>query len=224
VSLADTLAVLMADHRPFHDSFQLDHVILGGANGVTAWGAYRQCLREISDRLDAIKHDAVHLELLIAERGEAEYAEAITETSHPWERIRIHARVVKSRLDIDSAERVARDRMREFMRFVRHAEALKDYLGEISDAKRESLEMEFWRERIRLAAATDLLAGGALTVATVEAIRMLPPIARAAVITELRDNPKGLVQWAQTLTPEVALGPPHESIPEEDIKALVAVT
>ena len=60
------LLELLADNQPFHSSFQIERFITIGA-GRTTWGMYKQALREVRSRFDALKADYVAIARLTVE-------------------------------------------------------------------------------------------------------------------------------------------------------------
>lgn len=201
-------AELLADYRPFHSAFQIDHFIVGRAG--TPWGRYQQALREIATREDAQADERIdlaevelgleHPELSIEEdpggRTLGIYHEA---------RLRIHVGRLEARRE--RLRRSIADRQREIARFTALATALRAELGELTEERKATLERETWLWRLLFKAATDLIACGGLTTETVDLMIALPADLRETALAEI-ENRDRLKAWAG------AGAPPLQALPE----------
>lgn len=195
----NNLEALLADNRPFHSAVQIDRFILG-EHGVTPWGIYRQALRELSSRWDAMKTDAIAI---------MEHREALE--GSPGRVVGKMVRV-KARSAIETIERTMRDRMREFLRFYAIASALRPRFDGLPEEVREALDVDEWAARARLKAGRDLIVYGQVGPETRDLIFALPPGSRFDPC-----DPKtrtALIQSAQGFEPELpdvaGLIPNHE--------------
>lgn len=193
------LSALLADHRPFHSAVQIDRFILG-EHGVTPWGIYRQALRELASRWDALKADALAI---------MEHRCAI-ETAEDWGVGKVIR--AKARSAIETIERTMRDRMREFCRFYAVASSLMPRFEGLTEEVREALDVDEWAARARLKAGRDLIVYGQVSPETRDLVFALPTGSRFDPCE--KETRAALIQSARDFEPDLpdisGLIPNHE--------------
>jgi hypothetical protein len=184
---------LLADHRSGHSEFQIDRFILARGNW-TAYGRYKQSLREIHKRRRA-------LEDLESRRRcvEVDLDEAICECRSRWlgllsllrssrrfERRRARLRIAEHRRALGRLTRDVEETRRELSHFERAAAQLAPLLGKLTDERRRYLDEHLWNVRVRTMAACDLMTRGQLSEGTLEILIAMPVSMRSAILQEVR--------------------------------------
>jgi hypothetical protein len=187
-----SLQTILADHRHFHSSWQIDHAITAKAGG-TVYGCYRQAVRELHKRWRGLRG-------LYSERVKLlEECESATGLQR-----------CETRLQAVEADHVIADTEREFLRFWGQAVACRRALG-LEDAEpmpeelRERLECEFWEHQIRAMAAVDFITTGRLSRNTVEILAATKGDQRRRLVAAIL-NPQAhdtLIQWYLGHEPEL---------------------
>ncbi len=201
---APVLEQLFSEHQMFHDGYQLERVIAGGA-AVTPWATYKQALRELRTRFDALKLDYLKIENTRIDLDEVTFH--LKGQVKVFDRRRMQNTQRSKQMELETLETTARDRAREFSYFFDLAAALRQDLPEdLTPEVRAKLDLDAWLTRLRLAAASDIISNnGKLSQKTMEGIRTLPPAERADVIAEVQDENrrKALVDWCAAFEPEL---------------------
>lgn len=166
-----TVDELLLDHQGDHSQRQIDSFIVGDSGG-SAYGAYKQCLREL---------DARHATLT----GMADDIE--TQRMELRQRERGLASTLKSQAEVQ----------REQDRFLVHARALKAQIGELTPQKRVALDDGMWVQRLRFMLALDVFTMGGPSHGTAETIFKCPPGMRAAILAGLGDR-ESAANWLQS--------------------------
>ncbi len=174
-----TIAIeqLLADQQECHSDFQIDWFVLN-LSGETPFGAYIQCLRELSSRhavLQGINGKPVWWRSLWV---------WMTRRKPTSEQLAVSAR---HRADVQ----------REYDRLLMHARRLKVELGELTPKRRAKLEWEMWYRRLKNEAALDFYAFGALSRGTAETMFKVPPEMRRAILGDLV-NREAVLAWLET--------------------------
>jgi len=140
---------LLEDYQSGHTRLQVRQFIIA-KSGYTPWGMYRQCLREISTRWNAL------LRSMVAVPEPKPFGDA-----HP----------VVVQLAQREAGRRLRDRVRELAEFVILARHLKQaHIGDVSPERRDELDDQFWCSQLVKRAALDVLTFGRVSAETLETI------------------------------------------------------
>lgn len=188
---------LLAFHQEFHSNLQMDRFITAAAGG-TPWGMFKQALRELATRYEALKTDLQRLSHLTG----------------------THLDPAHAQMQRDTLCRTIRDREREFVRFYAQACALKEMLGPINPDRIDQLDMEMWTHRARWEAAADLASGQPISRRTIDLIQALPEEVRAPVWVQIRHDPGGLIDWFVSFEPPMPDLMPFLPKPE-DVRALL---
>lgn len=136
---AQRINELLDDNQSLHSDLQIDRFIIL-ANGLTEYGCYKQALRELHSRFHILLGHWLELEELRLD--EADAVELAVDR-------RGQLSLAKIRLRIMGLESTASETRREFLRFLAHADHLKNIIGELTPEKRAEFEREYWIENIR---------------------------------------------------------------------------
>lgn len=180
---------LLADHQPFHSPYQINRFILG--NAVTNWGAYKQALREIRTRVDALKIDYVKRErerIKIARLHE----DPRRESGSTLDRSEWRCDLAEREFALESIDAMTVDRERELEHFVGSAMALRAKLGDLTPDRRAALDDDHWRREITLQVASELQVRQ-LAPNTMRSLMLLPRIDRDRILNLIRHNPGELL-------------------------------
>lgn len=182
------ITTILADHRHFHSSWQIDNAITAKSGG-TLYGCYRQATREVHKRWRGLR-DLYSQRRKIGQQPDIDNDEI--------------------RLQEVELEHVIRDTEREFLRFVGQALACRRALGladnqELPEDRRETLEAEFWAHQVKCMAAVDFITTGRLGRNTVELLVAIRGDQRRALAAEILDEQAHakLVEWYLTHEPEM---------------------
>jgi hypothetical protein len=168
MSLKERVDELLRDHRLYHDDVQLGNFIIAPVER-TAFGAYRQCLRELHRRYRGLK--TLYIErrrLRLRILGCCRWGWL------PWGREKRRLRLCELRMGLEELDGNITDTAREFGVFLHHAEALKQRLGGLGPKRRRELELHQWEHELAVNARLDLVATGAIGRGTVGAIANMP--------------------------------------------------
>jgi hypothetical protein len=168
MGLTERVEELLRDHQIYHDDVQIARFIVG-ATERTAFGAYRQCLRELYRRYRGLKElylARARLRLRIS--GYQRWGWVL------WGRPRRRLALHEALLAREDQERNIEDTAREFRTFLHYAEALKERLGPLTAKRRRVLEMEQWEHELATRARFAMALGGPLDRGTAEAICAMP--------------------------------------------------
>jgi hypothetical protein len=166
----DNVEKLLSDFRPEHSEFQMENFIIGGGH---PWGQYKQALRELSARHNAMVESGDQVRELKA-RIDKERAKWFG---------RGHVNGFESKLKALKESR--KSKAREYCTFYRIARDLKRQLGEITPQRRRELEAEMWLDKARRMAALDLMTIGGIQRQTAEFLTSLPREQRREIFREL---------------------------------------
>jgi len=160
---ADGLAELLDDHQGLHSSFQIRHFIIRRA-GLTAYGMYKQSLRELSSRWKALKGAVAQHRADAREEEDA----------------------LVAAIERDDFDHRFADRVREFCEFYSLAAWLKDQVGELTPTKRDQLELEFWEAQLLKQAALDVVSTGRVGAKTYDNVSVCPVEMRDYLMRQIR--------------------------------------
>jgi len=184
------LQALLQDHQLYHSMFQQDYFITARSGGPTAYGQYKQALRELHKRYRGLKELYAARELLKVDIDELAESEPATR----FELRRKDINLAQKVMQMEDLEHNIRDTEREFKRFYQQAMALKAQVGELTDERREQLDREMWQAKMQEMAALDLATTGRLGTNTYELIASAPLDMRREVL-HMCANPATLVEW-----------------------------
>ena len=197
---AQSLNALLADHQIYHSDLQMDAFITGKSGG-TPYGEYKQALRELTSRYRTLKDLYASRELLELATRKAEIE------------------LTQKRLAAQDLEATIADTCREFARFYKQAETLKDDVGELTPERRNELDVAMWVHRVKCMAALDVLTAHMPSRSTVELIAALPPDSRREVMHAIND-PKSLVAWFEAQESRLT-GCPQLNGEHRDVQKLI---
>lgn len=206
------LKELLQDHQLYHSEFQQDHMITLRAGGPTAYGQYKQSLRELFKRYRGLKELYTSRELLQIDIEELEQ----TETADRFENRRNQVRLAQKRMGMEDLEKNIEDTEREFKRFYQQSAALKAQIGDLTDERRGQLDREMWQAKMQEMAAIDLQTMGRLSNNTYELIGCAPEEIRKPVL-KLCADPSRLIDWFESKANDTPVVLPQEV----DIKKLM---
>lgn len=186
---------LLADDEPGQSEFQLDHFVVA-RNGCTLYGRYKQTLRELAGRVEAVRsvalerrRVALEIERLVSQRCFRRTTRQLRELELVQKRTEWHA----------LCKQFATAR-RELKHFYRLACRLKSQLGPLDAGARRVLDAHMWQTKIKAMAAMDFFCCGRLRERTVELLLSLPLPIRRQLIERIKD-PKSLMAWFESYEP-----------------------
>ena len=188
---------LLADHQGGHSDLQIERFITIKGNW-TAYGRYKQCLREIDGRHRGLQELREEAELAALDlQDAARWLGSETEGTADHTRRRIARDRQQRRLD--QTRRAIAEQERELQRFVELATELKQQLGELTPRRRSELERELWAVRTRAMVALDLFTSGSLSTATAELLIALPADIRRPILAAAKqaEQQGGLFDWLE---------------------------
>jgi hypothetical protein len=198
--LEKQIETLLGDHQLYHSDLQMDCFITR-QNGITPYGCYKQALRELASRWNALKRlylNRREKELDTEETQlELNRMQATPETDRiELERMQINH--IRARMELDGMVRSWRDTVREFRRFLSQATGLRKSLldagWDVSNpTHRAELEREFSANNLLRRAAVEMWGTGRITGNTLEAAFNHPD---SETIRNLFGNPKALQEGA----------------------------
>jgi len=185
------IADLLKDHQLYHSNLQMDYFITV-RNGATAYGCYKQALRELSKRQESIEK----LELDI---DEAALNIADLQSRWIWSntgRKRREIQLERLWLSVDGLKKSLEDTRRERDRFWAQASDLKEQVGDLTPERRAVLDREMWVIKIKQIAAADLLTQGRISREVIDLICSLPVNDRCSLMAQLTDgDAQNLKEW-----------------------------
>lgn len=128
---------LFKDHRATASAFQLERFVLALSAAGTWWGYYKQALREAHSRLRSLQLGAIELERSKRALERVSGRDADLEEA-------------KLRIEIDDTAHVLEETREHLAILLAHAAYAREKLGEaaLDDARRETLEREFWQKEL----------------------------------------------------------------------------
>lgn len=180
---------LLADHEAGHSVFQMDYFITSKAGGMTAYGQYKQALRELHKRYAGLKELGFAKMKLNAKIEKLAY-ELTLEKADPFAYKRDSIKLERRQWQLSELENTIADTQREYDHFAMQALALKEQVGELSPERRRELDAEMWVTNIKRMAALDFIISKAISRQTFEIMLSLP----AELYGEFRD-PEKLLEW-----------------------------
>lgn len=213
------LSELLADHDGGHSPLQMDSFITA-RHGGTAYGCYKQALRELHARFSSLRSLYVERALLRVDVDELKAVDGGNEFDQRRQRINLAAK----RLGLQSLDAKVKTVEREFLHFYGQASALRETLGELTTERREALDREMWVHRLKCRAAIDLATTDTLQASTIEILHSLPPEVRKAIIASSVGAEKcKLIDWYFSEASEFTL-PSVRALPSVEVKRLVEST
>jgi len=199
----------------------MDYFITAKSGG-TPYGMYRQALRELNARFDALEKsyfDEQKLEVDIDELKDRTAPNQPCCDIYQDRRDRIALEEKTCQLEELLIRR--EDILREFTRFYQQACILKEQVGELTPARRAELDREYWAHQLKCTAAVDIMTSGNLRSNTIENLAALPPEFRAPIFHALQTNQ--LVPWFKSYQPVVPkIGPCNGTGTNGDIRRLLS--
>lgn len=162
---------LLKDHQLYHDSFQIQHFIVGKAGN--AFGRYRQCLREIDARRRRQKEIDRELRRTLIRLARLQNTPMTSEAGIDQEEI-------EERLEEMHVAQAGIER--ELSQFVAIAASLKRELGELDEEKRYALEAEHWVTVLVSRIRAELVSTGSVSTDTLLTVVALPDDLRDRVL------------------------------------------
>lgn len=164
----DIVKKLLKDYEPKHSKFQIKNFIIRGQGD--EWFQYKQCLREISARVESIENAKDQLDLFKINRRGIMRKIKIIVMGRQRREIFLKSELRQSAGMAENIEETER----ELKQFVELAVGLKKRIGDIDDEKRQKLEAQSWYDKASKMAAVDIMTIGALSRQTFEFIFSLP--------------------------------------------------
>lgn len=197
---------LLADHRTGQDATQLGSFVLGGR---TAWGTYKQAVRELYKRIRGLRKMITERDLGEIDREEIE--ERISgDDQRDARRATIELRAHEGRME--ELERGIRDTTREAALFYRVASEIKAEIGEVTEDRRAELDREEWKWWHLKRAAIAKLSTGRVDETTLKNLCSLPIAEREAWSAIIKDDNAliGILEQSEYGRHEQALPGPDE--------------
>ena len=185
----DGIRGLLADHQKYHSEFQLAYFMIA-SNGLTPYGMYKQCLRELDRRHSVLCDHSGERELLEMQLRERWWS--------PWlRRLSVRVRVAHTRRMMQFRQlcESIKDCERETQQLYEHARDLKAQVGELTDERRRQLDVQFWQAKLRRIAAMDIASGtgvGEISRSTLDLLWSVPLEMRLDVLADAREGKAGI--------------------------------
>jgi len=173
---------LLADHQHYHSDLQMDSFILRMSGGTTAYGQYKQCLRELHKRWRGLKQLESERELLRIDIVELTDRSVVDH----YEKQRNAVRLKQKQGALEEMESNIRDTEREFAHFYERAVALKKVVGELTPGRRAVLDQQMWVQTIREKFALEKFFKGGPSMETAQMIFSLPVSVRKGLLESLK--------------------------------------
>lgn len=183
-------ADLLKDLDAGHSEFQLSRFVVARNGAGTLWGRYRQALRELKSRTDALASAEIERRrtILDVEQKSFELTKLRTKGGNEFEVRRLEIDLDELALKARNQEDTRRTLERERDVVYRAALEMKRDLGNMSSDQVAEHEHAYWIARLRLQAAVDIMATSRIQVGTLDAITALEPTDRMEVLSSLRDG------------------------------------
>jgi hypothetical protein len=166
---------LLKDYQGLHSDFQIENFVIG--NEGDKWAQYKQCLREIKARIGD------------AESEEAKLRYLETKNKMPWLKRLLHRKVIANGNNLTGLKNKRKEKKREFDCLVKIAKQLKAQIGEVTDERRQQLELESWTAKGLKLAAIDILSSRTISNQTYEFIFSLPKDSQVRILKTLARHP-----------------------------------
>lgn len=176
---------LLSDHQSGHSDLQIDYFIVSKGNW-TPYGRYKQCLREIASRHNALLEMREEAELAVLDLDDAK-RDLGREVAGTPAAIRKRIACDRQRRRMDGIRQSLAGQQRELNRFVNLANELKRQVGELTDERRSELDAEMWSVRARAMVALDLFTSGQLSQSTAELLIALPVEIRQPILQSAKN-------------------------------------
>jgi hypothetical protein len=166
---------LLEDFQELHSEFQIRNFIIG--NEGDDWAKYKQCLREIKARYDLIKKEKMQIETIEAKPklNLIFWPSKVNIAKRKF--IKISLRKQKQSL-CDTLK----ERERELNCFVEIAKGLKERIGDVTDERRQQLELESWTAKGRRMVKIDQILTGRVSHQTFEFVLSLPVQSQQSIL------------------------------------------
>lgn len=173
------LGELLEDFQGKHTNYQIDNFIIK-INGKTAYGQYKQALRELNSRFKNLININFEIEeLKISIRKKRYEAENSREGIRKIELDRLL-------INLSFREKDFEEIFREFKIFFAKANVLKEVLGNISD-KKDQLEAEFWEQNFIEKIAIDIAYIGTISSSNLETLTSMPTDSKIHIINKISE-------------------------------------
>ena len=183
------LDALLDDEQLFHSTYQLTHFIVG--KGGTPYGQYKQAVRELSQRVGALRGLFVRgkqMELR-AKKLALAMSENPTCDEDRLKHEELHLEQSQETWNRCSLEQSIKDTYREFTVLFELAASLKEQIGTLTDEVREELEANQWKYNTQFHIAMDMISHGAVSKQTWSLIMSLASEDRAELIQPAGTQP-----------------------------------
>ena len=221
----EKLMQLLDDHQTGMSKFQDDYFVTTRAGG-TLYGQYKQALREVYKRFRGLRQQIADNKRLKIDIEELEF-----DINGLKEKVDKKSDFLKQRKEVDyqekvmlleESERAIADTKREFISFYRQAVYLKEQIGELTEEKRNQLDMDMWFFKIKEMACIDFITTGRLRNSTFEFLHALPNKYKFKLCADIK-NHDGLIQWYESKQ-DVIIPEDLSSIPAPNFKQLEALS
>ena len=168
--LATSLSAHMRQHRPYHSRVQIQLAIVA-ASGITSWGKYTQCVREINTRLDSLIERAHSYREVQNRKSDGRDTDLLDARHH-------------------GMRHVLNDSLREFAEFIGLADALAEQTRGLPETQpaRDDLALREVCAQIILHLRTSIASGGGIGQETWEQLRHLHELYPGALGEDTPDN------------------------------------
>ena len=204
------LTELLADVTPNHSVFQMDHFITKRTGG-TAYGQYKQALRELQSRYDNVRNSCSGHKKFDIDIEEMEYKmeklkQGIEEAPDP-KPLEFELRRIEIDYQQQMATKITRkndweSQVREFVRCYQQCCILKDKVGELTEERLMALEEEMFSFKMLEMAALELITVRSVSINTLETILAFTPENRKNCLDKIKE-PAELLKWVEEKNDEI---------------------
>lgn len=219
---AESLGVLLGDHRLFHSTLQCRRFITAKA-GVTPYGMYRQALRELNSRTWSLFDEMLRREEIQVDLDELARKVEVAEETYGENNIQLRRlRLEQGRKVVEMAqlEHAMTDRYREWAEFYGQCCTLRPLLGlregqQLAEDKRDLLDEQMFAHQFAAQIRARIEAGERpLDSALTQVIETLPTGIRTPLLAA-GQNQQEFIQWHDSQRPGELPAPEALPTPEE---------
>ena len=185
----DQLSAMLSEHQLYHSPFQIERFILDEASGGSQYGYYKQCLRELRERVRNVRVGIVNLR-----KAELELENI------PYDLLGQCDRSLKA-IEIEGAEETLREQWRELNLFYQHARYSRVGLGDLNDPEvRDRLDRDMWESAVRRRMYIERRALGGIKDSTLKMLLHLQPETQYQLEIEMK---AGMPDFPRYDAPEI---------------------
>lgn len=184
---AGTIKALLSEHQKYHSPFQIECFILDDHSGGTAYGFYRQCLREMKRRVRNIQLGLIETSRMERKKEElgsrARQIDLFGDPAYPG----AIEDLAELQLSADEMALTLQEQWRELLLFYQHAVNTRKRLPqELTPEIRNQLDIQMWEGKIARRVELEKRTEGKLTMETQRMITHMPRESRKQLMNAMK--------------------------------------